>query len=135
MPPGAVDLELAHRRERVLLGVLPVDEMDLLVAALVPVGQPSTVTPSSRSFVRLLVRLHQACVRNALERADGLSEAGLVEPWLAVAQVDALEGLREVVLDQDLAEALATGDRGWSTLPVSTFQPIDASWSRNGFST
>jgi hypothetical protein len=35
-----------------------------------------------------------------------------VEPWLAVAQVDAAEGLREVVLDQDLAEALATGDLG-----------------------
>jgi hypothetical protein len=36
-------------------------------------------------------------VTDALERADGLRDARIVEPGLAVAEVDAAEGVGEVV--------------------------------------
>jgi hypothetical protein len=90
----AGDLELADRPEGVVLRVVPVDEVDGAAPALLPALDPLDDGALEQQLGGLLVGLQQLRRPEALEGVDGLRDAGVVEPGVAVrVEVDAAEGL------------------------------------------
>lgn len=120
---GAVDLELADGGEGVPFGVVPVDEVDGPVAPLVPVGEPLDGDAVEEEAGGLLIGLHEPRVPDALQGAGDLRDARLVEPWLAIAEVDAAEGSREIVFQQHFPEAVAPGHGGVIEAPGDDLPP------------
>ena len=116
-PPWAIDPKLAHRRKGVGFGVVPIDELHDLAAPLVPVGKTIDGHPLEEPLRRLLVRLHEAGGGDAIDRADGLRDAAVVEPGLTLAKVHPPERLGQVVLDEHLPEVRAPRHRGVVDVP------------------
>ena len=109
----ALQLELVDRPEGVALGVVEVDEVDVARAALVPALDAVDLRALHDQAGGPLVGLQELRGAQALQCADRLGDAPLVEPGLPMlVAVDALQGLAEVVEEQDLLEGLSAPRAG-----------------------
>jgi hypothetical protein len=107
----AIDAELADGEKRIVLGVLPVHELNRLLAALVPAGQAIDHDAAQQQLRAQLVRFDELGRCDAQQFAHGVCGAVVVEPGFAVAEVDFLERAFEIALEDDFFEAGAPGDR------------------------
>ena len=92
--------------------------------ALIPVRQAVDHRPLEQQFGRRLVDLHQPVPGRLFQIADGPGDAGVVQPRLAVAQVDLAQGRRQALLEQHLAELVRSVSSGRSGSPSIHSQPI-----------
>jgi hypothetical protein len=112
LPTGLLDLELVDGAEGVVLRVVPVEELHRASSAAIPAGQAFDGDALVQQLGGRLVGLHQLGGGKVLERRDDRAQAGLVEPRLTVVvEVDAVEGLLEVVHQEHVPEALPPGHR------------------------
>ena len=82
---------------------------DRLRAALLPIRQSVGHRALEEQFSGRLVDLHQPVPGSLLQIANGAAQCALVQPRLAVAQIELPQRRREPVLEQNLAEARALG--------------------------
>jgi hypothetical protein len=112
MARRAVDPVLVDHRELVALGVLPVDVVEGLAAAAVPAGQAFDRDAGEQQLGGGAVGLDQPVGGDAGDGADGLGDALIVEPGLALVQVQRVELAAQRGFLDDLGEAGAAGAGG-----------------------
>ena len=108
-PAGQLDLELVDDEEVVVRRVLEVDEPHRLRAALLPVGKAIGHRALEQKFRGRLVDLHQPMPGSLFQIANGFGDSRLIEPRLAVPQVELPQRRGEPPLEQHLAEVLPLG--------------------------
>ena len=112
-PAGQFDFELVDDEEIVVLRVLEIDEPYRLVAGPVPnpAGPSATVPLSSSAVADWLISISRWPV-GLLQVADGARDALLIQPRLAVAQIQLSQRRREPAFEQHLAEVGALREIG-----------------------
>src|SRR5712692_627160 len=122
-PAGQLDLELVDDEEVIVGGVLEVDELDRLRAAVVPLRQTIDDRALEQQFRRCLVHFHQPVPGRLLQIANSAGDAHVIQPRLPLAQIKLSECCSEPALEQNLSEGLTLSEFGDVSITV---QPLPA---------
>src|SRR5215471_4292177 len=111
-PTAQLHLELVNDEEVIICRVLEINEPHWLLPTLLPVRQAISDRTLEQQLCCRLVDLHKPMPGCLLQVADGASDTRIVEPWLAVAQIELTQGRCQPLLQQYLTEAPPLGQLG-----------------------
>ena len=117
---GQLDRELVDDEEVIVSWVLEIDKPHRLLPAKIPIGEAVGNCALQEQFGCRLIGVHESMPCRLLEVADRTGNAGIVQPWVPVPQIELLKGGGEPVLQQNLSGALALGRLRQVRSPRST---------------
>lgn len=110
---GAVDAKLVDDAKSVVFGMIPIEVVNGLIAALIPIFEAIDDGAAEELGGRGFVGFDEIVVRDLGESVEGLGEPVGIEPLLAGGvAVDTAERGFKVGAEHDFAKALAVGDAG-----------------------
>ncbi len=111
-PAGQLHLELVDDEEIVVGRVLKINEPHRLITPEIPIRQAVNLRALEQQLGRRLVDFHQAMALGLFQLFDDAANTIVIEPWLAVAQVQLPQCRCQSAFEQHLAEVLALGEIG-----------------------